>query len=58
MVFLLYSVNVVNYIDGFINVTPTLFFLWKIPLGQDTVSFLYTAGFNLLKICKGFLHLC
>lgn len=44
MVFLLYSVNVVNYIDGFINVTPTLFFYGKYPLVKIQCPFYILLG--------------
>lgn len=58
MVFLHYSVNLVNCTDGFMNLKLTLVFLLKISLGQDAVSSIHIAGFNLLTICNRFLYLC
>lgn len=36
-----YSVNVINYIDGFLNVRQFLYSRVSTPLGQDVLFFIY-----------------
>lgn len=48
MIFLVYSVNILNYIDWFFNVEPMVHYQGKLHLVRMQFSFLYTVRFILL----------